>query len=235
MMWDQTKQLPKELLKKVEDTYREHFSLEVRLQLAPWIEEKFSPTTAFNVDDPAHQTMAISLANQLMTQLEARIAGMPNDPDQFLMKGKLGEISAQLKQTYMTNPLGLYMSVRHCLEQEMNIVQSAPAMSGGDMMAANRKEIANMKQQMSQTRAHLDRIKQEQETFSTEYYDFKGKIQHFEHFKQQHGETHPDMKKMKASKDSMEKHIRAKYLNLSSARQDLVQSEIEIFKTIYAN
>jgi hypothetical protein len=97
MLWDQTKQLPKELLKQVEDTYREHFSLEVRLQLALWIEEKFSPTTPFNVEDPAHQKMAVSLANQLMTQLDARIAAMPNDPDKFLMKGKLEEIAAQLK------------------------------------------------------------------------------------------------------------------------------------------
>ncbi len=97
MLWDQTKQLPKELLKQVEDTYREHFSLEVRLQLASWIEEKFSPSVPFNMEDPQHQQRAIGLANELMTQLEARIASMPNDPDKFLIKGKLTEIATQLK------------------------------------------------------------------------------------------------------------------------------------------
>ena len=72
MLWDQTKQLPKELLRQVEATYSEHFPLEVRLQLASWIEDKFSPTVPFNADDPAHQKIAVELANELMAQLESR-------------------------------------------------------------------------------------------------------------------------------------------------------------------
>ena len=97
MLWDQTKQLPKELLKQVEEIYRDNFPLEVRLHLASYIEENFSPKTPFNASDPAHQKTAVNLANQLIAQLNAKIAEMPNDPDKFLLKGKLGEIAEQLK------------------------------------------------------------------------------------------------------------------------------------------
>ena len=97
MLWDQTKQLPKELLKQVEDIYHENFPLEVRLHLASWIEEMFSPTIPYVQDDATHQQSAISLANQLLTQLDSAIATMPNDPDKFLLKGKLNEIADNLK------------------------------------------------------------------------------------------------------------------------------------------
>ena len=35
--------------------------------------------------------MAVGLAQQLISQLEAKIAAMPNDPDKFLMSVKLQE------------------------------------------------------------------------------------------------------------------------------------------------
>ena len=35
--------------------------------------------------------MAITLAQQLISQLEAKIAAMPNEPDKFLMSVKLQE------------------------------------------------------------------------------------------------------------------------------------------------
>ena len=47
--------------------------------------------------DAAHQKTAVDLANQLIAHLNAKIAEMPNDPDKFLLKGKLGEIAEQLK------------------------------------------------------------------------------------------------------------------------------------------
>lgn len=97
MLWDQTRQLPKELLKKVEETYNQSFSFEVRLNLATWIEEKFSPSQPFNPDDPADQKAAVAAANQLMTELDAKIAAIPNDPDKFLQRGKLVEIAENLR------------------------------------------------------------------------------------------------------------------------------------------
>ena len=97
MLWNQTKQLPKEQLDLVQDFYKDNFPIEVRLQLASWIEEKFSPTIPFVMDDQTHKNTAAGLANQLMAQLDQRINSMPNDPDKFLMKGRLTEYSDALK------------------------------------------------------------------------------------------------------------------------------------------
>lgn len=92
MLWDQTKQLPKEAFKLVESGYEESgFYLEVRLHLAAFVESNFMPS--LQVDD----STAANYAAQLLTQLDAKIAAIPNDPDKFLSKSKLQEMSDNLK------------------------------------------------------------------------------------------------------------------------------------------
>jgi len=49
------------------------------------------------MEDPGHQQMATNLATQLLQELDAKIQSTPNDPDKFLMKSKLQEISENLK------------------------------------------------------------------------------------------------------------------------------------------
>ena len=71
--------------------------------MAAWIEEKFSPTIPFVMDDQTHKNTAAGLANQLMAQLDQRINSMPNDPDKFLMKGRLTEYSDALKVRHLSS------------------------------------------------------------------------------------------------------------------------------------
>ena len=49
------------------------------------------------MDDPNHQQMATNLATQLLQQLDAKIHSTPNDPDKYVMKVQLKEISEKLK------------------------------------------------------------------------------------------------------------------------------------------
>ena len=97
MLWDKTKQLPEELLNQVKDYYRTHFPLDVRLHMATWIEEKFSPSAPFNPEDVGDQQTARNLAFHLMSELDRRIEEIPNHPDQFVRKENLTEISRNLK------------------------------------------------------------------------------------------------------------------------------------------
>lgn len=97
MLWDRTKQLPKEHLKRVEALYQDNFPLEVRLQLSTWIEERFDPSLPFVLNNPEHQMTACSLAQELLSQLDSAIAQMPNDPDKFLAKKNLSDVSDSLK------------------------------------------------------------------------------------------------------------------------------------------
>jgi hypothetical protein len=44
--------------------------------------------------------MAVGLAQQLLSQLEAKISAMPNDPDKFLMRVKLNEQADILRVSF---------------------------------------------------------------------------------------------------------------------------------------
>ncbi len=95
MLWDQTKQLPKDAFKQVEQMYEQsNFPMEVRLHLAAFVESSFVPAAP---DTKVDDQTATSLATQLLNQLDAKIAAMPNDPDKFLMKTKLQDMSDKLK------------------------------------------------------------------------------------------------------------------------------------------
>ena len=86
-LWDRTQKLPKELLRQVEQVYGDHFPLDVRFQLALWIEESFfAHNVEIKQEDPNSQSMAAQLAQQLLLQLDAAAESIPNDPDKFLMR-----------------------------------------------------------------------------------------------------------------------------------------------------
>ena len=92
MLWDQTQKLPKDTFKQVESMYMEQgFPMDVRLHLAAFVESKF--LTNNEVDE----TTAINVASELLSQLDKKIGATPNDPDKYLMKNKLQELSDSLK------------------------------------------------------------------------------------------------------------------------------------------
>ena len=102
MLWDQTTQLPKEQFALVQNVYAGAFSLEVRLQMAGWIEEKFLPQgtltpAVFDANDPQHQELATAIVTEMVQQLDEKIATMHHDPEKFLTKNKLQESSEALK------------------------------------------------------------------------------------------------------------------------------------------
>lgn len=83
------------------------------------------------------------------------------------------------------------------------------------MAAHIRQQIAVLKQKVQETGHDLDRCKQEQEAFSMEYYTFKERGSQLEQFVMQHGDQHPDVKKHKAQKESMEKNIKTKVFTVN--------------------
>ncbi len=76
LLWDRTKTLPKDLLKQVEDVYRDSFPLEVRLHLAAWIEEHCSPNTPFNPQDANHQACTVEANIWRNNQVDAAFSLM---------------------------------------------------------------------------------------------------------------------------------------------------------------
>ena len=81
------------------------FPIEARLHLSDWIEKAFTPLVTLRnntgsidgMEDASFVQQAATVGTQLMQQLDAKIQSTPNDPDKFLMKTKLQEISENLK------------------------------------------------------------------------------------------------------------------------------------------
>ena len=82
---EQTLRLPQQLLIKVKTIYENSFPFDVRVQLAPWIEESFLANS--HSSDYDMQNTAL----QLLHQLEQKILTLPSDPDNATVKTRLQE------------------------------------------------------------------------------------------------------------------------------------------------
>jgi len=240
------KKLPEENFAQVRAIYAQDrfFPLEVRLHLSGWIEEKFTPLVTSGgvdmMDDPNNQQMATNLATQLLQQLDAKIHSTPNDPDKFLMKSKLQEISENLKQTYGNDLLALYSVVLKKLEEEMRIVAQVPvdalgaSAAGAENEVANkiRQQLASLKQKIGETGGELDRCKTEQEQFSVEYYACRENSGRLTSLQQQHGDQNPQVKALKAQKEAMEASIRTKYSSMQNHQSQLINAFVYIYTSV---
>ena len=66
-LWNQTQSLSNDYFKQVEHVYGDHFPIEVRFQLATWIEENFlNPQVKIKSEDPGSQQYYHQLAQQLL-------------------------------------------------------------------------------------------------------------------------------------------------------------------------
>jgi len=234
---DQTRKLPKEQFKQVEQVYGDHFPLEVRFELAHWIEESFKFPIEVKHEDIDSQNHAAQTAQQLLVQLDMKVDSIPSDPDKFLQKQKLNEISNSLKTRYNGNLVGLYMKVNQCLQQELAINQAQFARGTGNPVEQSleqqiRQKLSLLKQKVAETGSELERCKHEQEAVTTDIYTFKETDAKYEQLKQQNGEAHTEVKKWKVSRDKMELGIKQKFNRLSSLRTDLVRVLVSNFHEV---
>jgi len=233
---DQTRKLPKDLFKQVEQVYGDHFPLEVRFELALWIEESFCHPIEVKHEDIDSQNHAAQTAQQLLVQLDIKADSIPSDPDKFLQKQKLNEISTALKNRYNGNLVGLYMKVRQCLEQEMAIVTQFARGTNNPVEQSLeqqiRQKLSLLKQKVAETGSELERCKHEQEAVTMEIYTFKENDAKYDQYKLQNGEANSDVKKLKINRDKMELGIKQKFSRLSSLRTDLVRALVSNFHEV---
>ena len=71
--------------------------LDIESSGSPRAQKSLVRSTSSQLSLLLFQKMAITLAQQLISHLEAKIAAMPNDPDKFLMSTKLKEHSDILR------------------------------------------------------------------------------------------------------------------------------------------
>ena len=228
-LWNRTQNLPNEYFKQVELVYGDHFPIEVRFQLATWIEENFfNPQIEIKSEEPGGQQFAFQLAQQLLHQLDKKAESTPNDADKILTKKKLQEMSFTLKQRYQGNMVALYMTVKQCLEQELSIVSAAANLGPGATLEQSkeqkiRTQLQSLKQRVTQTGIQLKSCMNEQEVVTSELYSFNEQGDKFSALESQHGPNHEEVKKMKMIREKVKMGLTNKFSGLCSARNSVLE------------
>ena len=155
---EQTLRLPQQLLIKVKTIYENSFPFDVRVQLAQWIEESFLANS--HSSDYDMQNTAL----QLLHQLEQKILTLPSDPDNATVKHRLQEHLHKLRSIYAANLQGLYLQLKLCLSQEMDITKDAKANAPLSFLNQSQGKkvnitIGDLEQMVTKTELNLEKCK----------------------------------------------------------------------------
>ncbi|KAJ8706461.1 hypothetical protein PYW07_012539 [Mythimna separata] len=115
-LWARAQQLPPESLQKVRTIYGDHFPIEVRHCLAPWIESRI-----WTAEPEEQQRFFV---DELVQEIQAH-ADLMLSPDMFVTKMKLLDAAKNFHMQYSHAPHELYAYMRRSLALEMDVIQNA--------------------------------------------------------------------------------------------------------------
>jgi len=171
VLWAKTQQLQEDAFRQLQNIYGDHFPLEARHHLAPWLEQNF--TTELDLANPQHEEHAQRLVLELVAQLESKAMEMTD----FLIKNKLEQIVENFKQRYAHNPLSLYQTVQQCLNSEMHLVQRSEGVGVDPSTAMANDTIYQIQQQLNMLKkstqecgVEIEKTRQMQEHHSINFY-----------------------------------------------------------------
>lgn len=98
-LWAKAQTLPAETIQQIRNIYGDHFPIEVRHFLAPFIEEKFYTDIEPVPDNPQHEQYVTSLVTSLIQEIEMKAASLSTE-DLFLTKIKLMEAAKMFRSRY---------------------------------------------------------------------------------------------------------------------------------------
>jgi len=230
-LWNPQTQLPKEQLEQLKGIYSGAFSLEMRTQMSDWIVSKIAPNgflqpQVFDPQNvPEHQEIANNLGNEMLLHLSVA------NPQAF----------ENFKHGF-TNPAELYMTVRNCLELEMNVIAQVPELAwqapGQESAEEQRKDleikqrIEFLKQKVLETGSALDQYRQLQEKFTSDYWTFKDRVHNCECLRQEKGDADPYVVKYKTENEKLKGAISSQYAQLNQHQTHLLSMMTELFDNI---
>ncbi|KAK6639420.1 hypothetical protein RUM43_007693 [Polyplax serrata] len=254
-LWTKSQQLTGEALQQVRSLYGEHFPIEVRHFLAGWLEAKM--WNEVDPDNPQHDQYVSGLVNALITELEMKANTLTSE-DMFLTKLKLIETASNFRVSiweawcfppqcnssnpdylenvldtrYSQNPHSLLRLIRHCLDNEMKLVQQCESgVASGMNMSAMPDIMSELAQQLDilRRRTHdtaedLRKMEQDQEAFALHYHECTKINAHLQHLQTQ-GQNPQNVeleKKLKRQKDNMEQMLNQKVSAMVQLRMSLV-------------
>lgn len=225
-LWAKSQQLQGDSLQQVRTVYGDHFPIEVRHFLAPWIEEKM--WADLDPENPAHEQYASSLLSLLIQELQNRASTLTSE-EHFITKIKLIDAASNFQQRYANNPMSLINIIKHCLSTELKLVQQAENagldLGGGMNLVAAQiaQSLEELKTRTRQTAEDLRRLEQDQEDFALKYHDCTKINAHINHLSSQPktNQTVETISNLRRQKDVLEQNLTQKISTLIQQRINL--------------
>ncbi|XP_065283411.1 signal transducer and activator of transcription 5A isoform X1 [Dermacentor albipictus] len=221
-MWGRLQELPGELVRQCQLAYGDHFPMEVRCALAPWIEEK--PWQDMDPDNPAFELYAPSVVASLLEELQRKASTEEN----FVMRLKLLEAVNSFKQNYGHNPCALIRVIKNCLAAEMRIIQqgenchrlAAHMPAPQDPHTEITQQLDKLRRRSQEMEEELRRMTQLQESFVIQYQECQKLQAHYQQLStQSSGQTNVELlNKMHNETKAMEQAIRQRVNELRDMR-----------------
>ncbi|XP_072020613.1 signal transducer and activator of transcription 5B-like isoform X2 [Amphiura filiformis] len=171
----QLQQLQGDSLQQLQALYHStQFPMEVRYYCAQWIESQ--NWTGIDVESAAAGEPAANvLLQQMIQQINLKVNELTGE-DMFPIRLKLTDFSRDLMNRFSSNPLNFVRTIRHCLEQEQQLVSQAAngeQLEGMMPIPDSHREIESAFQQLKwltqDTEKDLSEQQQKQELFVFQY------------------------------------------------------------------
>ncbi|XP_063392018.1 signal transducer and activator of transcription 5B [Cydia fagiglandana] len=229
-LWARAQQLPQESLQKVRAIYGDHFPIEVRHCLAPWIESKI-----WTAEPEEQQRFFVEeLVQEIKTTAELMLS-----PDMFVTKMKLFEAAKAFHAQYSHAPHELYAYIRRCLALEMEVIQNATQYVAQPHTERKYSELLTdlqtVRQKVTMVSEEIRSLQAHNESFSLQYHEClknKGHIQYLQSSGQLTNERRELEACLRSQIEEMERKLNALVAQIKQAQMELVDHIKENIATL---
>ncbi|XP_049884106.1 signal transducer and activator of transcription 5B isoform X2 [Pectinophora gossypiella] len=220
-LWARAQQLPPDSLQKVRAIYGEHFPIEVRHCLAPWIESRI-----WTQETDENQRFFLE---ELLQEIQTH-ADLMMSPDTFLTKMKLLEAAKNFHLHYTHAPHELYLYMRRCLAMEMEVIQSAGAVYGAVPHTERKYSelitgLQSVRQKVNMVSEDIRTLQSNIESFSLQYHEClknKGHINYLQQTGQMTNERRELEACLRVQIEDMERKLNALVAQINQSQMQLV-------------
>ncbi|CAB3252211.1 unnamed protein product [Arctia plantaginis] len=219
-LWARAQQLPPESLQKVRTIYGDHFPIEVRHCLAPWIESRIW------TGEPEEQQRFF--VDELVQEIQAH-ADLMLSPDMFVTKMKLLDAAKNFHITYSHTPHELFQYMRRALAMEMEVIQTAMGTPFVAQPQTERKYselitgLQTVRQKVSMVSEEIRGLQANIESFSLEYHECLKHKGHMNYLQQSMTNDRRDLAAcLRVQIEETERKLNAKVAQITQSQLELV-------------
>lgn len=219
-LWARAQQLPADSLQRVRTIYGDHFPIEVRHCLAPWIESRIW------VAEPEEQQRYF--VDELVAEIQAN-ADLMLSPDMFVTKMKLLEAAKNFHMQYSHNPQELFLYMRRCLAMEMEVIQNGMGASYVAQPQTERKYselitgLQTVRQKVNVVGEEIRGLQANVESFSLEYHECLKHKGHMNYLQQSMTNERRDLVAcLQLQIEETERKLNAKVAQIGQSQLELV-------------